>query len=177
MYTPRLYHLVYLQDNLGASSQFIGFNGTVASVAAVVIMPFAKWIIETVGHVHVCYICIILDSGKLAITTIIRSFKIISLHFWLLNELENEPNLNFFIFIRQSPPTYLYGFSILDGISQGLYWTSAIKYSFKIAPPSLIGTMAALTGSVNWIIGKIKQRKTKKQSWYVECRSWFRRGK
>lgn len=81
LYTPRLYHLVYLQDNLGASSQFIGFNGTVASVAAVVIMPFAKWIIETVGHVHVCYICIVLDAGKLAITTIIRSFKIISLHF------------------------------------------------------------------------------------------------
>ena len=79
-------------------------------------------------------------------------------------KLENEQNLNFFIFIRQSPPTYLYGFSILDGISQGLYWTSAIKYSYKIAPPSLIGTMAALTGSVNWIIGKIKQRKTKKQS-------------
>ena len=91
-------------------------------------------------------------------------------------KLENEQNLNFLIFFRQSPPTYLYGFSILDGISQGLYWTSAIKYSFKIAPPSLIGTMAALTGSVNWIIGKIKQRKTKKQSCYLG-RSLFQRGK
>ena len=56
--------------------------------------------------------------------------------------------------IRQSPPNFLYGFSILDGVIQGLYWTAAVKYSFRIAPPTLVGTMAALTGSVNWIIGK-----------------------
>ena len=57
-------------------------------------MPFAKWIIETVGHVHVCYICMLLDAGKLAIITIIRSFKIISLHFFTFVKVYGESDTN-----------------------------------------------------------------------------------
>ena len=67
------YFFVYLQDTLLASSEFLGFYNTIVSVAAVIIMPFAKWIIESVGHIHVCYICMILDAAKLVITTVIRS--------------------------------------------------------------------------------------------------------
>ena len=29
-----------------------------------------------------------------------------------------------------------------------------MTYGYKIAPPALIGTMAAMTGSVNWVIAK-----------------------
>ena len=36
----------------------------------------------------------------------------------------------------------------------GLYWTAAQKYANKVAPPSLVGTMTGIVGSVNWIIAK-----------------------
>lgn len=49
---------------------------------------------------------------------------------------------------------YVYGLVWMDFLCSTLYWTSAIKYTYKIAPPTLVGTMAALTGSVNWIIAK-----------------------
>ena len=55
---------------------------------------------------------------------------------------------------RQSPPTYAYGLALLHFLIGGLYWTSAVKYGFKIAPPTLVGTMTGLVGSVNWIIAK-----------------------
>ena len=56
-------------------------------------------------------------------------------------------------FSRQTPPNYILGLAPLDALCITLYWTSAVKYSYKIAPPTLIGTMAAITGSINWIIG------------------------
>ena len=34
-----------------------------------------------------------------------------------------------------------------------LGWLAAMTYAYKIAPPALIGTMAAVTGAVNWILG------------------------
>ncbi len=37
-----------------------------------------------------------------------------------------------------------------------LGWLSALTYSYKIAPPPLIGTMAAVTGAINWIVGRFK---------------------
>ena len=54
----------------------------------------------------------------------------------------------------QKPPYYGYALAWLDFWAGTLYWTAAIKYAYKIAPPALVGTMAALTGSVNWIIAK-----------------------
>ncbi len=42
----------------------------------------------------------------------------------------------------------------MDALCMTLYWTAAIKYTYKIAPPTLVGTMAALTGTMNWVIAK-----------------------
>ena len=59
-----------------------------------------------------------------------------------------------FLLFRSKPPYYAYALAWLDFWAGTLYWTAAIKYAYKIAPPALVGTMAALTGSVNWIIAK-----------------------
>ena len=59
-----------------------------------------------------------------------------------------------FFFFRESPPYYAYGLACLQFLIGGLYWTAAQKYANKVAPPSLVGTMTGIVGSVNWIIAK-----------------------
>ena len=39
-------------------------------------------------------------------------------------------------------------------LTDGLYWTSAVKYGFKVGPPELVGTMTGVISSIQWIIGK-----------------------
>jgi hypothetical protein len=82
---------------------------------------------------------------------------------WSKNILKYGVNLIVIILIslfyktkRQTPPNYAYGLSVLDFLTSTLYWTAAIKYAYKISPPSLIGTFAALSAAVNWIVGKLK---------------------
>lgn len=120
------YFYVYIQDELGGDSQLISYTNTIGVLSGMAVLPLAKWIIESVGHVHICYASIIIDCGRLVLCS----------------------------YIKQSPPYYIYGLAWLDALCATLYWTSAIMYSYKIAPPTLVGTMAALTGSVNWIVGK-----------------------
>ena len=59
-----------------------------------------------------------------------------------------------FFSFRESPPYYAYGLACLQFLIGGLYWTAAQKYANKVAPPSLVGTMTGIVGSVNWIIAK-----------------------
>ena len=56
--------------------------------------------------------------------------------------------------IRQSPPTFIYGIGALDAIFQTLFWIAAMSYAYKLAPPTLIATMAALLNSVIWVVTK-----------------------
>ena len=62
--------------------------------------------------------------------------------------------LRIFFSFRESPPYYAYGLACLQFLIGGLYWTAAQKYANKVAPPSLVGTMTGIVGSVNWIIAK-----------------------
>ena len=55
---------------------------------------------------------------------------------------------------RQRPPYYGYALAWLDFWAGTLYWTAAMKYAFKIAPPTLVGTMAAMSGSTIKLIQK-----------------------
>ena len=63
------YFAVYLQQDLEASSQFIGYVNTISVVSGVLILPFAKWIIEGIGHVHICYLAIMIDVARLVISS------------------------------------------------------------------------------------------------------------
>ena len=63
-------------------------------------------------------------------------------------------NIQLFFLFRESPPYYAYGLACLQFLIGGLYWTAAQKYANKVAPPSLVGTMTGIVGSVNWIIAK-----------------------
>ena len=55
---------------------------------------------------------------------------------------------------RQSPPYYACGLAVFMFLTDGLYWTSAVKYGFKVGPPELVGTMTGVISSIQWIIGK-----------------------
>ena len=55
---------------------------------------------------------------------------------------------------RQTPPTFIYGLAVFDSFGYTLFWITAMTYSYKLAPPTLIGTMAAMAGSVEWVISK-----------------------
>ena len=68
-------------------------------------------------------------------------------------------NVIHFLFERQSPPNYAYGLACLQFLIGGLYWTAAQKYANKVAPPTLVGTMTGMVGSVNWIISKGNTKK------------------
>ena len=43
---------------------------------------------------------------------------------------------------------------MFDSFGYTLFWITAMTYSYKLAPPTLIGTMAAMAGSVEWVISK-----------------------
>ena len=58
------------------------------------------------------------------------------------------------LFFRQEQISFLYGASVLAAVDT-LYWISCVTYSYKLAPPTLIGTMAALAGSFQWVIAKV----------------------
>ena len=66
------YFFLYCQEELGATSQFIGYVGTISTVCGVLIMPFAKWIIESVGNVHLCYVAIMVDCVRLVVVSIVQ---------------------------------------------------------------------------------------------------------
>ncbi len=55
---------------------------------------------------------------------------------------------------RQSPPYYALALALLDGPSVALQWTATLYYGFKICPPDLVGTMASLSGTFQWVVGK-----------------------
>ena len=121
------YLLIYLQNDLGASSQFIGYFNTLGHLTPLLVLPFAKWIIEYIGNINLLYSSVIGECLRMLV----------------------------FSWIHQSPPNYAYGLILLNFWISALYWTTAMKYSHTIAPPQYVGTMAAMSASVNWIICKI----------------------
>ncbi len=45
----------------------------------------------------------------------------------------------------------------MEVLTYHLGWLAALTHSYKIAPPPLIGTMAAVPGAINWIVGKLNK--------------------
>ena len=66
------YFFVYVQDELGASSKFIGYVNTIAVISGIVILPPAKWIIAKIGEFQICYIGIILDVFRIAFVALVK---------------------------------------------------------------------------------------------------------
>ena len=125
------YFNVFLQKELGMSSQLIGYTVTISVVSQILILPFAKWIIEGIGHIHICFLAIIVDVARLLVSSYAKQFS----------DLIHPINL-------------MYGLIWMDSLCLVVYWTSAVKYSYKIAPPTLVGTMAAIANSIQWVIGE-----------------------
>ncbi len=56
---------------------------------------------------------------------------------------------------RENPPTVsALTMSALDTFVMALPWVGILYYGYKIAPPDLIGTMTAMTGMFQFVIGK-----------------------
>jgi hypothetical protein len=55
-----------------------------------------------------------------------------------------------------SPPYYAYGLFALDFTNMGLSWIAAITYAYKIAPPNLAATVAAIANTIHFVLGKFK---------------------
>ena len=71
---------------------------------------------------------------------------------------------------RESPPYYAYGLACLQFLIGGIYYTAAQKYANKVAPPTLVGTMTGMVGSVNWIIskGEVKRVLSRLLGWILK---------
>ncbi len=55
---------------------------------------------------------------------------------------------------RTSPPNYILGLAVLDAVCITLPVTASMYYTYKIAPPDYIGTMAGTVATTWHTIGK-----------------------
>ncbi len=90
-------------------------------------LPFGQRLIEMWGNINIIYFALVGESFKMVI----------------------------FATVRQSPPYYAFALAAMNVFVSTLYWVAVITYANKVAPPTLIGTMAALTATVNWVMGTI----------------------
>ena len=48
----------------------------------------------------------------------------------------------------------MYGIFAFDCLANTLFWIASVNYAYKLAHPTLIGTMAAMLNSIDWVIMK-----------------------
>jgi hypothetical protein len=56
--------------------------------------------------------------------------------------------------VESAPPCYAFGLFALDFSNAGLAWIAAITYGYKIAPPNLAATMAAIVNAMQFVLGE-----------------------
>lgn len=66
------YFFVYLQDELKADSAMIAYFNVISILSGVFVLPVAKFIIEKIGHVHICYLAIMVDVVRVIICSLVK---------------------------------------------------------------------------------------------------------
>jgi len=119
------YVFVFAQEDLGASTSFLGYMDFAASLSALLILPFSKYILKFIGLINTICLSMILYIGRFI-----------------------GYGLTY-----QTPPYAFIGLAAMEFLV-ALYFVAQIDYCSVIAPRSLIATAISLVSVLTWIVGQ-----------------------
>ena len=136
------YYQVFAQENLGASSQWIGmyfqhhlreklqlplFSGITTGMSVgggIIVSPFAQTIVDKVKSFNLIFISSIVFGVRLIIASLWKSEYQMFVLCWF------------------------------DIVNYTLYWVACVTYAYKMAPPKYLATVMSINGALQWMIGK-----------------------